>query len=135
MARRSYSDEQRAEAMAALDANGGNVKRTARETGIPGTTIKGWADGRRAHVDNDLRTQKRGDLADRLEEIAWQLAGALPDKIEGAALNHIATALGITVDKMRLLRGESGGTGDIVLRLGYGARPEAVAEGREEDAA
>jgi hypothetical protein len=37
-ARRSYSDEQKAVALAGLDANTGNVARTARQLGLPRTT-------------------------------------------------------------------------------------------------
>ena len=42
MARRSYSDAERAEALAVLDANAGNVERTARHLGLPRKTLEGW---------------------------------------------------------------------------------------------
>jgi 8-oxo-dGTP pyrophosphatase MutT (NUDIX family) len=43
--RRHYSDEERAEALAVLDANAGNLKRTARDLDIPRATLQEWAGG------------------------------------------------------------------------------------------
>jgi len=40
--RRRYSDKERAAVLAALLANGGNVLRTSRDTGIPRKTIELW---------------------------------------------------------------------------------------------
>jgi transcriptional regulator of acetoin/glycerol metabolism len=34
-----YSDEQRAAVLAALDANNGNLSKTARDTGVPKSTL------------------------------------------------------------------------------------------------
>lgn len=42
MARRHYSDRERAEALAKLEANGGNLTRTARETGISRKALREW---------------------------------------------------------------------------------------------
>src|SRR5690606_36911180 len=39
-----YTDAQRAEALAALQANGGNLSATSRATGIPIRTIARWRD-------------------------------------------------------------------------------------------
>jgi transcriptional regulator of acetoin/glycerol metabolism len=39
-------DECRAAALAALEANRGNVARTARQLGLPRKTLEGWARGR-----------------------------------------------------------------------------------------
>jgi hypothetical protein len=55
----------------------------------------------------DLRHQKRGDLADRLEAVAHELLDALPAKIKDAPLNQLAVALGILIDKLILLRRQS----------------------------
>jgi len=40
--RLAYSDEDKAQILATLAANGGNVKRTARETGASPAAIRGW---------------------------------------------------------------------------------------------
>lgn len=47
----TYTDQQVAEALAALELNGGNVKRTAAETGIPRATLIRWRDGVSAALD------------------------------------------------------------------------------------
>lgn len=104
MARRQWSDRDRAEALAALDANGGNVSRTAQALGVPRKTLAEWRDGRTNPEVAELRQEKKAGLADRLETIAHKLADSLPDKINQAELKDAATSLGIIVDKMRLLR-------------------------------
>lgn len=40
--KRSYTDEEKAYALAQLELNGGNVKGTARATGIPWETLRTW---------------------------------------------------------------------------------------------
>lgn len=44
--KRIYSDSQVAEALAVLDACGGNVLRASQTTGVPRKTLEGWANGR-----------------------------------------------------------------------------------------
>lgn len=111
--RRKYSDEDKATALAALDANGGNVKRTATELEIPRITLLGWADGRGVHpVVSELQQEKRGALAERLEEIAHKIVDILPDKLQDATLQQCATSLGIIVDKRQLLMGKPTGIVD-----------------------
>ena len=113
--RRTYSDSQVAEALAVVDACGGNVQRASQTTGVPRKTLAGWVSGQVQRVSApevidemvELRQEKRGDLAERMEEIVWQLAEAIPGKINDAPLNQVAVSLGILIDKMRLLREES----------------------------
>jgi len=109
-ARRSYSDEQKAVALAGLDADGGNVARTARQLGLPPKTLDQWAKGGVGPGVAKLRHQKKEELADRLEAIARQLLDAMPGKIAAASLRTIAIALGIVIDKMVLLRGMEKGS-------------------------
>ena len=40
---RKYTAAERAARLAVLKANGGNLARTARETGVPRTTLQSWA--------------------------------------------------------------------------------------------
>jgi transposase-like protein len=116
VARRQYSDAEKAAALAALDANGGNVARTARDLDIPRKTLAEWAADRHTHSEvAELRQEKKRDLAQRLEEIAWELAEALPGKKELASLQHTATAMAIAIDKMQLLRGAPTSITDISI--------------------
>src|SRR5262249_16637663 len=103
--RRRYTDEERAAALAALHANAGNLQRTAHQVGVPETTLRHWATGDRHPEAAQMGDQKRGPMADAFDAIAWKLLDALPDKIGTASLAQAATALGIAVDKGRLLRG------------------------------
>lgn len=104
--RRGYSDQQRAEALAALDANEGNLSETARDTGIPRQTLQEWQRGRVPEGVPELRQEKKQSLADRLEALAHTLIDVMPEKAADASLQQVATSFGIAVDKMRLLRGE-----------------------------
>lgn len=109
MARRRYSDEERAATLAALHANAGNVRRTARQVGVAEATVRHWAQGTRHPEGAKMGAQKRGAMAAALECVAWKLVDALdrpPEALAAAPLNQIATALGIALDKMRLLRGQ-----------------------------
>jgi hypothetical protein len=107
--RRRYSDEQKAEALAFVQACRGNYRQASRKLGIPWQTLRNWhqdATGGMADVPECslLGTEKKEALADRLEAFAHLLVGSLPGKVEDATLKDAATALGIAVDKMRLLR-------------------------------
>ncbi len=105
MAKRIYSDQQRAEALAALDANAGDVSTTAKQLAIPRKTLENWSKG---HVNGDVAKighEIRQTLAERLESVAHQLLDEIPKKLEKATLVQIGTTLGIAVDKMQVLRG------------------------------
>jgi transposase-like protein len=102
----NYSDVQKANALAALAANGGNVNRTARELGIPWSTLKGWCRPDSAPGVAELREEQKRDLPAKLQEVAWKLAGAIEGKIDAASLQHTAVALGIVIDKLQLLQGK-----------------------------
>lgn len=106
-ARRQWTDEKKSEILAALDANQGNVKRTARQCGVAVSTLRGWAKGRGTNAGvAKLRPEKRGELADALEEIAWQIVELLPSKLQQAEVRELATLLGVSLDKLLLLRGQ-----------------------------
>src|SRR6185369_2344931 len=94
--KRQYSDEEKALALVALDFNGGNLHRTARELTIPRKTLAAWAAGRNQHPDVAKKRQLQGnDLADRLEEaIRNALASITPEKMREASLLQLARAVG-----------------------------------------
>ena len=101
---RSYTDEQRTAALLALDANGGNVKVTAAELGLPRKTLEQWAKGIAVPHVAKTRHVTRLPLADRLEELAHQLIDCIPSKLDEAPLREVAAALNVAAEKMRLLR-------------------------------
>lgn len=117
---RKYTEEERAAALAALTANGGNLAKTAREVGVPRKTLEAWrleikppdsesaASPRHRQpktvVSVDAYERAAGQLDEKLESIAHRLADLIPGKIDGASLQQCAVSLGIAIEKMRLLR-------------------------------
>jgi len=101
---RDYSLEQKAEVLALFDANEGNLKRTASETGIDPATLRYWIRNRDKY--KQIQPQKIIDLATKSELNAHLLADSIANHdLENATLASKATAYGIMIDKMQLLRG------------------------------
>lgn len=107
MTKRQYSDNDKATALAALDANGGNVTKTARETKIPASTITEWRDGR-IHADvTDIRDEKVLELSELVEIELRAIFAEMGVKRATASYANLATAAGIFVDKKQLLAGKA----------------------------
>ena len=63
--RRTYSEDERAVALAAYTAHENNLDRTAKFTGIPRNTIRRWVDGEVINAPTvALATVKKGVMAD-----------------------------------------------------------------------
>lgn len=105
--KRQYSDNDKATALVALDANKGNLNKTARELKLPLSTLKGWRDGH-VHADvANIRTVKKGTLAERFDDATELMLDVLHKKLEDASLQQIATSIGILQDKSQLLKGHA----------------------------
>jgi len=104
--KRQYSDTDRGAALAALDANGGNVNKTARETGVPRVTLIEWRDGRVSADVSNIRQEKRGSLADALEGIIGKALDIRPEKLADASVRDLNGTVKITAETMQLLRGQ-----------------------------
>src|SRR5262245_49394675 len=126
MPRRRYSDHEKAEALAMLAANAGNVAQTARQVNVPRQTLQHWPAGEGlSPAVPELEHEKKGGLADRLERLARCLVEDMPGKIGAANLRHCAVCLGVTIDKMLLLRDQPKGLAGLDLtRLAPGQRIE-----------
>jgi hypothetical protein len=75
----------------------------------------------------ELRNEKKEELHIELEKVAYKLIAAMPDKINEANLQQIATSLGIVIDKKQLLSGQPTWRGEIVNLLKEGiVTPEEV---------
>lgn len=108
--RRKYSDSERAAALAAVDLNGGNVDRTARDLGIPRKTLDEWVKGRSSNWEMaELRQAQKKDIADKIEDLVHIILDAMPDKVEKAGLSACAVSVGVGIDKMRLMRNQPTG--------------------------
>ncbi len=101
-----YSDQTKAEALTLLDANNGNISRTAEQLGMPLVTLWEWARGR-VHPDvQGMRAGMTQQLGDRMELLAVTCLDMLPSKLETATAAQLATITGIAIDKMQILRGK-----------------------------
>ncbi len=104
---RTYAERERAEALAALDLNEGNVHRTAGQLGIPYRTLAEWAKGRGVAADvSRLRQVKKGELSAKFEGLAHTIVDSVtPEDIRKASLRDKMIAVGILTEKVLLLRG------------------------------
>lgn len=104
---RRYSDEEQASALAALAANGGNLYRTAEETGIPRNTLRSWMDGTVKPPPDKTRQAKRLALRNGIEKLAARTLKrclkTAADPEEKVSLRDGAVVLGICVDKLQAL--------------------------------
>lgn len=109
---RSYSLEEKASALLSVDANDGNIAATALELDIPYRTLYQWANDQKTRTHPEvvrIQNEKRIPLSNRLEQIVHLIAEGMddPDKIARAPLNQLSVAMGVLIDKIRLLRGEA----------------------------
>lgn len=105
--RRWYTDDERANFLAAVHACGGNCLEASRKTGVPVRTLDAWARGYRCPEALQLCQDKKGKLADAAEELAWLFAAVAPERIDEASLKDLVQSFGTMVNMMRLLRDQS----------------------------
>lgn len=107
--RRRYSDNDKATALAALDANEGNLYKTARQLNISISTLQSWANASedKAEKLEPLRNRKRKELHEVLRDLAYQITSVIPDKLNDANLQQTSVSLGIVLEKMQLLEGKA----------------------------
>ena len=109
----AHQEQVKANALALLAANDGNVLATAKQLGLPRGTVQNWAKGRVPLNDDVIQKSEKAkrELADQFEELARAsvqkgLMIARRQKDSQTSLSMAATAAGIATDKMLLLRGE-----------------------------
>lgn len=108
----NWTDEDRAAAYVVWTANDKNIRRTARETGVPHTTLRYW-------VTEWRENGPPSGVSDKIEEQAYEFVAhanrirrAAMDKLEllipDAEVKHLSslsTMVGIMDDKIRLASG------------------------------
>ncbi len=134
---RSYSDGDKADALLAIEANGGNVFLTAKQIGIPAPTLFEWFRGK--YINDDvlkLQEQKRPLLTGMFKDFAALACGILPSKMLTANIVQVATAMGIAIDKALALEGKSNKsmTDDECLNLIAAIVERAKSRRPEQDA-
>lgn len=125
----AYTDDDRAAALAALEANNGNVARTSRETGVGRATLNRWASetGHRKEAADARLPEARASIADRLEAFIHQALDVAPDKLADADMNALFRAIGISADKIQLLRNRPTSIDEVRDGLSDDERAERVA--------
>jgi transposase-like protein len=98
-----YSIERKAEVLALIEANNGNIDQTARETGIPHQTIRFWFANKQRF--SNVQTRKLKDLDIKLDRNVHKLLDSIEDHdLETSSLSQKASAFGIVFDKLQLVR-------------------------------
>jgi hypothetical protein len=104
----------KAAALAALEANGHNYTRTAKDLRASGatvsaTTLRRWhaemGERKNAAVDGRMPAA-RATLTERLGAFVDAALTVAPDKLGDANLRDTMTAVGIAIDKLQLLEGK-----------------------------
>lgn len=120
----AYNSKQRAEALVVLEANGGNLRKTARELHIGGATIAAWRNENRAgkSASEASEAPKVSSLALETAEIIPAMRGVFIEdliSLRDRVLAHLyenlselkareaAITLGILIDKVELLEGNA----------------------------
>lgn len=108
MGARQYSDDDRATALAFLEANRGNFSATARQCGISRNTLRYWASGGSINAATaESSTLKKADLAAlwQAEAEAALAQASIIRQAGDASYRDLITAAGIATDKLVRLRG------------------------------
>lgn len=123
--RRTYTDADRARVIAALAANGGNIKRTARECDVPVQTVRNWKRKDKKGKFPAKMKQEVANAANEFIEDAERLRNKamvqLEAKIDSGELKpkELLVAIGILSDKSQAVRnsGKAGDTNINILNL------------------
>lgn len=107
---RTYSDEEKALALEAINLAGGNVLAASDQLGIPYRTLLDWSrgDGIPPKLMADFAAKKSGIISDKLVLLRDAIAGEMMSELKlfTAPLKDLATAFGIVTDKLRLMEGK-----------------------------
>jgi len=109
----AYTEQQRADTLIALEANGGNIKLTSEQLGIPRPTIYTWlSDNLTLKSDHAIETAEllpatREAFKTRLTSLRNQVLGHLEENFVDLSARESVVALGILIDKVELLEGNA----------------------------
>ena len=108
--RQQYTDQAKAAAFAALEVNDGNVKRTARELGLPPSTVRRWRDDWEANKNlpaaEDI-IEATGNFVEDAERVRDLSLRVLEQKLQAGqgTVAQVATVLGVLTDPIDRARG------------------------------
>lgn len=111
--KRTYTDEDKANVLALLAANSGNVKRTARDTGVAEQTVRDWKKaGERGNTPSAvvaLVPSAIEDFAVDAERIRDKALGALETALDAGQVTtrELVPIIGMLTEKIALARGQA----------------------------
>lgn len=104
-----YTEGDKARVFVTLTANEGNIKRTARDTGIPEQTIRNWKNEWAENPPEltDAQINEAMEFVSRAETIRDSALEALARKIQKDELkgSELITAIGVLDDKITRAKG------------------------------
>jgi hypothetical protein len=106
--RRQYSDQEKADALVALQLNNGMLGLTSEQTGIPVPTLYCWSIGRGiSPAVVQLQRIKKEEVAGELDHVALMGSRLASEKVVSASFKDTMIGVGIAIEKAALLRGEA----------------------------
>lgn len=112
---RTFSEADKARVLVTLASNDGNVKRTARETGIAPATVRKWRDQQRTSATGQGKApagplaiaQAKGTFIDDLEGTRNRALALLDQRIRSGDIKtgELITAVGVLDDKFTRVSG------------------------------
>lgn len=105
--RSTYRDEDKAAVLAVLAANGGNIKRTARETGIPITTVRRWSSPGSTPPPAEKVQEAVDEFVKRAEAIREMALVKLESAVAAGEVSarDLITVIGVLDDKLTRAKG------------------------------
>jgi len=106
--RAAYPESKRAEVFVLLEANDGNVKRTARDSGMPPSTVRKWRDDWSKGIgipSVDLVKASSGEFVDEATRVRNLALVELEKKLPNASAAHLAQIIGTLDDRISRARG------------------------------
>ena len=113
MARATYDDADKARVIAHLLANNGNVKRSARETGVPISTVRDWkTEMEKEGIPDSVRDALPAvvdDIVVTLQRVRDKALLELERLVDNQELKgrELVGAIGMLTDKILLFKGEA----------------------------
>jgi transposase-like protein len=105
--RTTYTDDELARLYVALTANEGNVKRTARDTGVPESTVRKYRDQWEREGPPNVGEVEAAvtDFTADAERVRNKALASIEEKIPGAKVGELTTLVGVLDDKIQRARG------------------------------
>lgn len=124
MARRTYTDQDRANVYVAMRVNDGNIARSSRDTGVPEATVRDWRDtwereGGPSTEVLELAAGAATDFVIDATRVRDKALAELERQIDAKEVKpaQLIAAVGMAEDKIRLAKGLATSRSETVQKL------------------